>query len=430
MHTPRSLDTTLVISAASIAYALTLALNVVIARTLPAMAYGEFSSAVALVGITCTCATLGLEKYALRLLPEYIQSSRLGEVKGYVVFGALVSLVVGVGISFCGLHLYREMKPHTGDTAVLEQMLWFVPAIALFLFVLEVATSFRPAIGSTLIYRIVLPCTTLLAMIVAPRLISGFDVGIAVSIYGGSWSLALLIMAIYAAAVAPRGLASTHITLKPRKWLFEGLGFLGMSLVMTVFGQCSILVLEVLRDDSVGVALLSAAMQIAGLAIIVQTATIRIFGPELARMIAQGDSAGQRRLVRKRSLLMAALGAAFFAIILLFGKRFLEMFGSEYVAAYPTLVVLTIGNVINITLGFAPTYLQFHDRHRLVLIIGVCGTVVAVSATAAGALYGDYATVAKAYVVALIAMYAAFQISMRIHSARNSPRPGISAAST
>ncbi len=406
-----------VITAAAIAYGLTLALSALVARILPPAQYGEFSSAVALVSITCTCATLGLEKYALRLLPEYLHSDRAHKAKGFVLFGVSVAVALGVAVAFGGFHLYRHFKPHAEGVEVLGRMIAFVPAIAVFLFVLEVATTFKSAVGSTLIYRIVLPGLTLGAMAYAPHLVTPFTVNDAVNVYGYTWLAALVIMIVYTAIVAPRELRRAGISLEPRAWLVEGMEFLGLSLLMSVFAQSAILMLEVLRGDRIGVAHLSACMQISGLAIILQTATIRTYGPRLARLIAAGDFPGQTVLLRQRALLMMAIGGAFLAIIVLWGERLLRVFGDEYTDAYPTLVVLTIGNIVNIVLGGAPLYLQFHGLHRTTLGIAIGGTVLALGSVAAAALMGNYETVAKAYVIALIIMYAAFQVARRAHTA-------------
>lgn len=414
----RVFENAFVIVAAAIAYALTLALNALAARILPQVAYGEFSSAVAMVTLTCTFATLGLEKYALRLLPEYLHTDRANKAKGYVIFGVAVSVAVGIAVALGGFHLYKHFKPHAEGVEVLGRLVRFVPSIALFLFLLEVATTFRSAIGSTLIYRMVLPGMTLAAMAVAPHWFAPFTANDAVAIYGYSWEAALVVMALYVFVVAPRSLREARVSMEPRLWLVEGMEFLGMSLLMTVFSQSALLILEVFRGDRVGVAHLSACMQIAGLAIILQTATMRIFGPQLSQMIAQGDLEAQMRLARRRMLLMSVLGGAFLGTIILFGHSLLELFGPDYTDAYPTLVVLAVGNVLNIVFGGSATYLQFHGLHRTALGIASTGTLLAVVAVTIGALLGDYATVAKAYVAVLIAMYATFEITARVHLAR------------
>ncbi len=406
-----------VIAASAIAYGLTLALNAVAARLMPAVDYGEFSSAVAMIAIVTTCATLGLEKYALRVLPEYLHNHAIPKVKGYVFFGACVAVVGGLALGVGGYQLYGTFKPHAENTNILKQLLWFIPGISLFLFIIEVVTTFRSAIGSTLIYRIILPAGTLAAMMWIPHEEHPFKVADAVAIYGGAWMAALLILVVYTVVVAPNKFASSAVVLEPKQWLTHGFGYLGLSLVMTLFGQSAILILEIFRGDRTGVARLSACMQIAGLAIITQTAMMRVFAPALARLIASGDLPGEWRLVRKRGRIMLAVGMVFTIGIVLFGRELLGLFGEDYRSAYPTLVLITVGNVINIVLGAAPVFLQFHGRHRLTLGITAAGTVFTITAIAIAARFGDYTMVAQAYVGSLIVLYVTLQIAARRLSA-------------
>ena len=412
-HEPRSAENAFVLTAAAIAYAVTLAFNAVTARILPPAVYGEFSSAVALASIICTCATLGLEKYALRALPEWLRNHRHGKVKGYVLFGAVVTLLVGTALCFGGLAAYDRFKPHAENLTVLEQMLWFVPAIALFFFLVEIATTFRTSVVPTLIYRVVLPLLTLGAMVAAARLLSPFAVADAVDVYGGSWIVGLVVLGIYSICIAPRQLRDPGMSVEPRPWITNGVSFLGLSLLLTLFAQSTILILEVLKGDRAGVAMLSASLQISGLAILLQTATLRVFAPELARRIAAGDVAGQWALIRKRGRVMLMVGLPFTVGIIFFGRELLGLFGEEYQSAYPTLVVLTVGNVVNIFLGAAPVFLQFHGRHRLTLALAAAGTVVTFATIAVAAEVGNYETVAQAYTCALIALYVTMHIVAR-----------------
>ncbi len=412
-HDPRSAENAFVITAACIAYGLTLALNAVTARFLPPAAYGEFSSAVALASIICTCATLGLEKYALRLIPEYLRNHRSAKVKGYILFGMLVTVLVGAALGFGGFAVYGTYKPHAENLSVLEQMLWFVPAIALFFFLVEIATTFRNSVGPTMVYRLVLPAITLVAMVAVSRMAAQFTVSDAVDVYGVSWIVGLVVLAVYAVVAAPRELHDPGVSVEPRQWITNGIGFLGLSLLLTLFAQSTILILEVLKGDRAGVAMLSAALQISGLAILLQTATLRVFAPELARRIAAGDVQGQWALIRKRGRVMLMVGIPFTAGIIVFGHELLGLFGAEYKSAYPTLIVLTVGNVVNIFLGAAPVFLQFHGRHRLTLALAAAGTVVTFATIAVASEVGTYETVAQAYTCALIALYIVLHIVAR-----------------
>lgn len=397
--------------AAFVGYALTLGMNAVAAHILPANSFGEFSSAIAMVGIICTCATLGMEKYALRLLPEYILAKDFKNVKGYIFFGIAICVLVGIAISLGALFFYDRFKSHQQNLSVLSQMLWFVPAIAIFLFLLEITTTFGSIVWSTTIYRIIFPFLALGTMLALPWISASPTISEAINLYGFSWVAALVLMTILLFLSAPKGILHSSFSFAPKQWLTEGFEYLGFSLLMTIFSQAAILTIEIVSGDRGSVGLIAAAMQISMLIIIVQTATIRVFAPKLANLITKKDTKGQQQLMRRRLWYMLVFGIVFLSAVLLFGREMLQIFGSGFDVAYPTLVVLTIGNIINTIFGFAPTYLQFHEAHATTLRIAAGGTVLGVVAMALASAYGSYLDVAYAYSGSAIVMSSTFQIA-------------------
>lgn len=408
----RSVESAYVVTAAGISYAVTLVIHVAAARLLDPVDFGAYSAAIAMSGVICTCATLGLEKYALRVMPEYLRNNSISKARGYMLFGAVLTVSCAAVLGYCGFTAYDNWGPHSKGIAVLEQMLWYVPAMALFLFMVEIATIFGAAIASTTIYRLVLP--VLIVIGIAPHIMKGLTVEDAVSIYGGAWIVSLAILSVYLAISMPKAMYSRRVSIHPRLWVINGMGYLGLSLLMTLLSQSAILVLEIFKGDRAGVALLSASLQIAGLAIIIQTATMRVFAPELARRVAANDLKGQRQLLRRRACVMLVLGGAFLLLVVQFGREFLVLFGKDYGEAYPTLVVLTVGNVVSIVFGSASVFLQFHGRHRLALVLAASGTVLAFTAITVAADFGGYATVAQTYTAALILFSLVMAIAARM----------------
>jgi|GEM_PF-2057147 len=405
--------------AAFVGYALIFALNAVVARILAPDQFGEFAAAVAMIGIICTCATLGLEKYALRLLPQYIQERKLALVSGFLAFGVIISVVLGAVIGFVGFKSYGAFKPHTNNIEEIAHMIWFAPAIAVFLFAVEIASAFGSFVWSAIIYRVIFPLIALGSMAALPLLTAKPTTADAINVYGFSWIIALGLMAILLLRSAPRRLYRSKPMMIPRQWITEGVAYLGLSLLLTVFAQGAILTTEVIRGDRVSVGLISAAMQVSMLVVIVQTSTLRVFGPQLATLIARGDAVGERKLIWNRARWMLLIGLLFMAAIVLYGRAILSIFGESYTVAYPVLVVLSIGNTVNTVLGFSPTILQFHGAHKVTLRIATIGTIIGVGSMSLAAAYGTHLEVAYAYSGSLILMYLAFQVAAQIVSRRS-----------
>lgn len=403
-----------VVVAAACGYGLMCLLNIVAARILPANDYGAFSAAVAMVAIICTVATLGLEKCALRILPEYLDRHAQGKTKGYLMFGVVVSLLFGGCCAFVAFLLYDALRAHDENLDALAQMLWFVPVIALFMFALEVATACGSWVGSTLVYRLLMPAGAVAALGALALSTTAPSLRETINAYGLVWVASLVVMIAIILWRIPTAVLRSTSSFEPRNWLTQSVGYLGFSLIMTIFSQGAIVVLEVTKGDRVGVGLMASAMQIAGFVVIAQTATMRVYAPQLARVIASGDVRGERQLMRSRGVFVIAVCGTFLSVIVFFGHELLALFGAPFRAAYPALVVLTIANCVNTVLGFAPSVLQYHGAHKLTLTIAGVGTLVALIAMAVCAKEATYLEVAEAYAASLIAMYCVFQFaSMR-----------------
>lgn len=392
-------------------YALTCFLNMVAARILSAEEFGAFSATISMVAIVCTVATLGLEKCALRLLPEYVQRKLQSRTKGYLIFGIAISVGVGALCASGAFVFYDAARPHSANLEPLKQMLWFVPTITLFLFALEVATAFGSTIGSTVIYRLIVPAAAVVAVSGLSLFVEHVTLRETIFAFGATWVVGLLMMVILIWRRIPQGVAAARAEYAPRDWLTQSVGYLGFSLIMTLFNQGAIVVLEVLKGDRVGVGLMAAAMQVAGFIVLAQTATARVYSPQLARLITAGDAAGERALMRSRMKFMVLISGVFLALVVFCGREMLGVFGASYRDAYPTLIVLTIGNCANTILGFAPTVLQFHGATKRTVVIAGTGMIIALIGMTLVARSGTYGEVAYAYSAALIATFVALHIA-------------------
>lgn len=401
-----------VIAAAAAGYGLTCLLNIVAARILPASEYGAFSAAIAIVAIICTVATLGLEKCALRILPEYLSLAKQDKTRGYIIFGVVICVLFGALCAVGAFVLYDTTRVHDENLAALSQMLWFVPAITLFMFALEVSTSLGSWMASTLIYRLLVPAGATAAIAILALFESKPSLSATIDWYGTTWIISLVVLVVIIMRRLPAAVRRSTSLFEPRDWLTQSVGYLGFSLIMTLFTQGAVVMLEVVKGDRVGVGMMSSALQVAGFVIIAQTATMRIYAPQLARLVANQDIAGERALMRSRGRFMIAVCVVFLAVIALFGRELLSLFGPSYSAAYPALLCLSIGNCSNTILGFAPAILQYHGSHKLTLTIAGVGTAVALIAMSICAKEGTYLDVSYAYAASLIAMYIGFQLAV------------------
>jgi O-antigen/teichoic acid export membrane protein len=126
------------------------------------------------------------------------------------------------------------------------------------------------------------------------------------------------------------------------------------------------LVLSASRSVSLA-ALFTAALRFTEVA----NALFKAIGIALAPMVSDIHGANQRdhlaRLYKAASRWMFAIGIPAFLVQVLFGEWLLSLFGEEFTAAYPALVILAVGQLVNYSSGVTVDIIRMIGRSGLML---------------------------------------------------------------
>ena len=363
-----------------LSYGLMLGVGIVLGRALGAGDYGHYSTAVALASVITTGATLGLEKLALRELPACFEQGDWDRARGFLVFATVVVVVTSVLVGLLTMAILWCTRSWNYPEHYLMLMMLFLPVMTLFMFLLEVCTACERFVSSTIVYRVVVPCTLLIGALLLMHFSNKQSARDAVVLYGCVWVVGGALMLALALRGLPRQILGRRLVTDSRQWLGEGLGFVGYSLIMSLFASSPLLVLGLSHPNKSGVGVMSAVLQIGNLLLIVATATTRLYAPRMSRLLVEHDVPAQQRLLRRRALGMSMVCGAFMTLVVLFGKPILGLFGPEFERGASSLVVYSIGTSLNLIFAFAPWYLQFRKRHTLVLALTGVGTALTMGA--------------------------------------------------
>ena len=129
-------------------YVLLYVTSILLARTLSVADFDDYNVAVSSVLVLTSLATLGLEKYALRCLPAWHNHQDWARSSGFLQFSRRLILVTSLVlvVLFCvtlELTLTLRGKPYHVAIVILAM---FLPATAMFQFILEVAAAYGGAI--------------------------------------------------------------------------------------------------------------------------------------------------------------------------------------------------------------------------------------------------------------------------------------------
>lgn len=351
-------------------YALMYWVNIFLARHLAIGEFDDYSVAVSVVTLLSTLATLGLEKYALRMVALNIEREKWGRLRNFLHFSVRIIVVFSVillgimSLSLEGILAWRHADFHIAIVIYAA----FLPVIAVSLFLIEIVTVYGFQIPAMVLYRLFLP------LAFAGFLFSVRGLGYAVSAtaavicFGLAWCFTLLLLDIVQRYASPKPLRqaipSSH---NKRKWLGRAFPLMLSSLMMTVLTSAGTIVLELLYPSEFEVGLFAVSMQTCSFLSLIGTSTNRYYLPMLVVLVERQDAAGIKRLLRKRTRLIALLIVLYLAVIGNYGAEILELFGPDFSEGYLALCICSLGAAVNSLYSDSPYYLQFMGKNRLVV---------------------------------------------------------------
>jgi len=386
--------------------------NIFLARHLTIDAFDDYSVAISIVTLLSTLATLGLEKYALRLIALYIERENWSRLRGFWLFSLktifFFSLLL-LGVLSLGLESFLAMYDADFHIAIVIYS-GFLPVIALCLFLTEVVTVYGLQILALALYRFFLPGLFLLLIVSLKRFQIEVTAVSAVLCFGTAWCVTLILMVTAAKMVCPKGLRGAKADSKGKRWwLKKSLPLLISSVMMTLLTSAGTIILEVLYPSQAVVGTYAVAMQTTGLISLIGTSTNRYYLPMLVVLLERGDQRAVKALLGKRMRLIAGFIAIFLSIIGTWGQEILNLFGSDFSQGYQALFISTAGAAFSTLFSDSPYYLQFMGRNRLVVsLMSLAAISMLVLSFTWGSRYGSTG-VAMAYAVPTMLLFSSLK---------------------
>ena len=354
-------------------YALLYVTSILLARTLSVPDFDDYNVAVSSVLVLTSLATLGLEKYALRCLPAWQNHQDWARSKGFVLFARKLILFTSVVlvILFClTLELTLSLRGKPYHLAIVIVAL-FLPATAMFQFILEVAAAYGGQVKGVATYRLLFPAL-LFALNAAVWILLAASGVSAAFCYGAAWILAIAVLYVTTQSYVPVLVRQAKPTSEPGLWMRGALPMAAGSLVLTMLAQTGVIILELNHPDEAVVSAYAVAFQTGTFVVILATATNRLYAPRISALLDRGDLQALRAMARYRLLVIGPLTLFYLFVILAFGRSILSLFGPQYSMEYPALCLIALGASIS-TIFFARANLYaLHqpgsDRAR-----GACG---------------------------------------------------------
>jgi O-antigen/teichoic acid export membrane protein len=327
---------------------------------------GLFATAVSVLMIGGGIVRLGLAQGVLRYVAALRGVGRDGDVRpllGRLFRLTAVSSAAGGALLFVGAGALARLFDKPDLVPVLRPLalgflLWNVLNLAVF------AIQGLKRMGWMVAVRdLAQPLTGALA--VGAVALAGLSLGAGMAAYVASMLVSLGLAAFALARLTPRA-AAVPSPPPVREVLAYSLPLVLNQLLHQGIRQQEIFLLAYFLPAA-QVGLYGAALKTAAAVTFILQATNAIFAPLLAELHGRGDLELMRRLYRTVARWCYTLGLPFFLAFVVFGSPLLSLWGAEFAAAWPVLVVLGIGYLANVSTSAAGTLLVMGDRQNVEL---------------------------------------------------------------
>lgn len=357
-----------------VALMLGLVSSVMLARLLGPVQYGTYNYAFSWLNVLSIPALIGLDTLLAREIAAYRAREEWSKLQGVIRFATvlslLLSLVIAAIVFVVSLLILGGQQVEGTDRTALYTM-W----IALLLLPLNTITQIR---GGTMkglrqiimgqVPDILLRPLLFIALLGSVAIL--LDIQMSAATAMTVRLVTGIIVFIYGLFILLRALRRTVEPAEPayewRLWLRSALPLLGIGLVNVAQRRLDILMLGPLSGlDDVG--FYTVALTLSGSATLTLAAANQSLAPTFASLHATGDTHKLQRLVTRSTRLIALGSLPVILLLVLFGQPLLSIYGPAYRAAYPSLLILVIGNFISVAAGPVGLLLTMsgHEGHTL-----------------------------------------------------------------
>jgi O-antigen/teichoic acid export membrane protein len=380
--------------------------KVYLARSLGAEALGLFALGMTIINFLGIINVLGLPEAAVRFVALYTASKRFEALRSLLWNGSWILLATNLIFAGILLKVGPSVATHFYHS---PQLVRYLPLFALIMIVSALTAFFSKVLAGykevgrrTMITRFVAGPITMALAVLLIALGGGLRGYLVAQIVSSAVVIALLISLVWRLTpVAARLLDVKKLWIEPEVWSFSAAMF-GVGLMEFFMSQTDRVALGFYRGaHEVGIYAVAAAL-VAYEPIILQSVN-QIFAPVIADIHTRGEYVLLGRLFQTLTKWMLGLTFPLAIVMIIYARPIMRMFGHDFEAGWPILVIGTCGQLVNCGVGSVGYILLMSGNQRrlvrvqaamavvmvvlsiqLVPLWGVLGAAVAAAITNAG----------------------------------------------
>ena len=340
---------------------LNLVIAVVTARALGPEGFGVFASGLAVANVLTIPAVMGIDRVVIRDVARHHDQDMPARARGLLRHTTRLVLAISTVVAIIALVALAARPDLFLDPVAIAVAVGLMPVFALTRMRHASLVGLGRVVAAQLPEALVRP-VIYLALITA-ALLAGADVpaALALAMYLVAAAAAYLCGALVQRRVAATTLPGRDVEAPPPGWWREAVPLTFVSGSGTVIANVPTIAVAAWSGPS-DAAFVAIAQRAASLQVLALGAVNAVIGPVVARLAGRGDRASLQRLMTRsaRRAFVATLGIV--AVMVLFSREMLALFGDAFGGAYPPFLLLSAGQLVNAASGSVGTLLIMSGR--------------------------------------------------------------------
>jgi O-antigen/teichoic acid export membrane protein len=341
--------------------------GIIYARYLGPEQFGLYSFALAIIAMATLPVMAGLPNLLVREIANFHLEGKWALLTGVINWSRAYVLVLSLIIIVC---MYFALYFNFFNTSV-SNLLWvavlLIPLRGLLTQQGAVLNGFRQPILAQLPDKIFAPTLTLIILCLfiffGVDLTGGKLINIAILASFFSFFVSAILLKRTVKAKAKKCAAKYSIKI----WHTSLLPFTLMAFIGTLNTELASVLLGWLVDNE-SVGYFKVAMQAVALIALGLSSVNAVIMPNVARLYKEGDFNATQALLTKSVRLSTLVSLPIILFLIIFGEFAISLlFGKDYLGAYPILVILCFGQLVNVLMGSVGLVLSMTGNEKSAL---------------------------------------------------------------
>ena len=333
------------------------------ARWMGASAFGIYVYVWSWTSLLAVPATLGLPSALLRFIPQYTSEGNLAGLRGILRCSVFAVLGCGALVAIAGSVISLWSSANHTTTLALSLALCALPLITLATLLSEGSRALGRVILAYAPYQLLRPCVLTLAAAAIVLASGRLGVFSALAATFAAVAVALAIQGYAFRRILPAQLNRVAPASNPKLWLHVALPLGAAAALSAGLDQAPTVIIGLLLKPS-DVSIYYVASRTATLISFVLLGVNALAAPVFSSLHWRNDRSELERLVGRLSHLIFWPSVALALCICVFARPLLRLFGPDFTAGRPVLLVLVAGQLVNAGAGSVGYLLQM-TGHQL-----------------------------------------------------------------